>query len=203
MGTSVPGTSAPDVPIGPRPNQQCYLHLWCRFFYWCLSLTKIQQFPWCGLSASSSSYSPSLILGSFSITSQSHHQDLGNVLLTRFQHCKFFSFCFLHICAFAKVLLIPALQNISWSRLRILQPMRRKDQIIWDSRTQRAPLQKASESIKKHQKGSDTRTMTQRPPLQKALIWQMEVSILVILSLQKQILWVWGPVEWVLCWIQL
>ena len=24
---SVPGTSVPDVPIRPRPNQRCYLHL--------------------------------------------------------------------------------------------------------------------------------------------------------------------------------
>ena len=29
MGTSVPG-----VPRRPRPNQRCYLHLWCRFFCW-------------------------------------------------------------------------------------------------------------------------------------------------------------------------
>ena len=25
------GTSVPGVPRGPRPNQRCYLHLWCRF----------------------------------------------------------------------------------------------------------------------------------------------------------------------------
>ena len=30
-GTSVPGTSVPGVPRRPRPNQRCYLHLWCRF----------------------------------------------------------------------------------------------------------------------------------------------------------------------------
>ena len=35
VGTSVPGTIVPGVPGVPRrlrPNQRCYLHLWCRFF---------------------------------------------------------------------------------------------------------------------------------------------------------------------------